>query len=153
MSDWVISNHAPPVRISAPCIYHGVRKCSECRLAKNRERSARRYNEKRVSVALRIKANYLGHKLAVFGHYGSECACCGEKEALFLTIDHVDNDGHLHRREPGRSSHNNIYGWLVRSGFPEGFQTLCSNCNHGKHRNNGVCPHVARRLNDHPVRE
>jgi hypothetical protein len=29
----------------------------------------------------------------------------------------------------------------VKQGFPDGFQTLCFNCNVGKYKNGGVCPH------------
>ena len=75
----------------------------------------------------------------VFEHYGLSCACCGESTFEFLEIDHVDGDGkgNDHRREIGYSG---IYKWLIRNGFPEGFQTLCSNCNRAKFRY-GVCPH------------
>jgi len=70
-------------------------------------------------------------------HYGLSCACCGEDIYEFLTVDHIDGGGGLHRAElhPGA-----IYGWLIKHGFPEGFQTLCWNCNWGKHLC-GVCPH------------
>jgi len=74
----------------------------------------------------------------VLNHYGRQCACCGEANELFLTIDHVNNDGSAHRKEIGQSA---IYRWLVRNGFPPGFQTLCYNCNLGKRVNGGVCPH------------
>lgn len=96
---------------------------------------------------------YARHKAMVMDHYGKECNCCGESELLFLTIDHINNDGHLQRRAPGQSSHNNIYGWLVRNSFPSGFQVLCMNCNHGKHRNGGTCPHAKKvqRLGRQPV--
>jgi hypothetical protein len=31
----------------------------------------------------------------------------------------------------------------VKAGKPlANYQLLCSNCNHGKHLNNGVCPHL-----------
>jgi hypothetical protein len=29
----------------------------------------------------------------------------------------------------------------VMNDFPPGFQLLCSNCNHGRARNGGICPH------------
>jgi hypothetical protein len=28
-----------------------------------------------------------------------------------------------------------------KHGYPEGFQVLCMNCNWGRYRNGGVCPH------------
>lgn len=72
----------------------------------------------------------------VFDHYGSECACCGEKEKVFLTIDHINGGGSKHRKEIG----SHIERWLVKMNLPEGFQVLCHNCNWAKHLL-GSCPH------------
>ena len=109
-------------------------------IEKNRQRARDYYARNKTRRLEAFRDRYEANKASVFARYGKQCECCGEKEPLFLTIDHVNNDGHLHRKSSG-SSHNNIYGWLVRNGFPEGFQVLCLNCNHGKHRNHGVCPH------------
>jgi hypothetical protein len=76
-------------------------------------------------------------KKAVFAHYGQVCACCGESNPGFLTIDHINNDGAEHRRNHG----GNLYLNLRARGFPEGFQTLCWNCNCGRAHNGGICPH------------
>jgi len=78
----------------------------------------------------------------VFSAYGGyTCNCCGETEPLFLTIDHVDNDGARMRKEGIHGSGSAFYTWLRKNGFPSGFQVLCMNCQLGKHRNGGVCPH------------
>lgn len=58
-----------------------------------------------------------------------ECTCCGELEVKFLCIDHIDGGGTIHRKEMGTS---NIVPWLRKNGYPEGFQTLCHNCNMAK---------------------
>ena len=76
-------------------------------------------------------------KNKVFEHYGKTCACCGESIKEFLTIDHINGNGTKHRKK----INNNLYIWLVTNNFPEGFQTLCFNCNWGKHINDGICPH------------
>ncbi len=68
---------------------------------------------------------------------GYMCACCGETERAFLSIDHINGDGCKHRREVGQS---NIYRWLRDHGFPAGFQVLCMNCQWGR-KVCGVCPH------------
>jgi hypothetical protein len=31
--------------------------------------------------------------------------------------------------------------WIVRHDFPDDFQLLCANCNQGKKRGGGTCPH------------
>jgi hypothetical protein len=76
-------------------------------------------------------------KVEVFKNYGNECICCGEDHIDFLNIDHLNNDGSEHRKIIGKG---NLYTWLKKSGFPAGFQCLCTNCNHGKRINNGWCP-------------
>lgn len=71
---------------------------------------------------------------AVRDHYGWVCACCGSTERL--QIDHIKGDGAEHRRELfGRARGNGsarFYRWLIRQGFPEGYQTLCLSCNSSK---------------------
>lgn len=62
----------------------------------------------------------------VFDHYGCVCADCGEKDVDLLQIDHKDGGGNEHRRQIGQG---NLYRWLIAQNFPEGFQTLCANCN------------------------
>jgi len=78
-------------------------------------------------------------KIAVLEAYGGPvCACCGEMDMRFLTIDHVNNDGAQHKKVIGKGS---LYAWLKKNGYPEGFQVLCWNCNCGRHHNGGICPH------------
>lgn len=72
----------------------------------------------------------------VLEHYGGKCACCGEDEWKFLTIDHINNDGAAHRRVVKTY----ITGWLIKNNFPPGFQILCHNCNFTKEAYGG-CPH------------
>lgn len=96
------------------------------------------------------KARRLSAKLRdeVFEAYGGrKCACCGETEPLFLSIDHIDNDG-AEMRKNGTHSRGGtaFYQWLRKSGFPKDFQVLCMNCNTGKHRNGGACPHQSKKV-------
>lgn len=75
----------------------------------------------------------------VFEAYGGpRCACCGETTREFLQIDHIGNDGKIHRKF--QKSARAIYNWLHKRGFPPGFQVLCANCNLAKGRY-GYCPH------------
>jgi hypothetical protein len=74
----------------------------------------------------------------VFSKYGGyRCSCCGETEVMFLEIDHINGGGNKHRKETNYS----VYQWIKNNNFPFGFQVLCHNCNKGKYRNGGVCPH------------
>lgn len=68
------------------------------------------------------------------------CACCGEENIAFLTVDHVNGDGADHRRSLSDGGQS-LYRWLKKSGFPtDGFQVLCWNCNRAKYVL-GQCPH------------
>lgn len=79
---------------------------------------------------------------------GARCACCGETEMAFLTLDHVNGGGNRHRKEIGGSgsgSGEKIYRWLRDQNYPPGFQVLCWNCNCGRSMNGGICPHKHKR--------
>lgn len=91
----------------------------------------------------RHRAYRAEHLAMVLNHYGARCACCGETEPIFLTVDHVRGNGAAHRREikAGRSV-DNLYRWIIKNGFPDDFQVLCFNCNCGRYRNGGQCPHT-----------
>jgi len=95
----------------------------------------------RVASALKQTKRRAKFKAQVYEAYGGYvCACCGETEPLFLSIDHVNNDGY-EMRKAGIHNTAVMYEHLVKAGFPPGYQVLCMNCNFGKARNNGVCPH------------
>jgi len=86
---------------------------------------------------------------AIMTYGGYRCACCGETEEKFLSLDHVNNDGAEHRRSlgydgNGKGASSKILKWLKDHDYPEGFQVLCMNCNHGRARNGGICPHQAK---------
>lgn len=80
---------------------------------------------------------YNKNKSMVFDHYGWSCVCCGENNEPFLSIDHIEGNGAEHRKELGTRS---LYQWLVSNGFPDGFQTMCLNCNFAK-KQKLQCPH------------
>lgn len=118
------------------CVYCGKKPsvtsmhCDQCRKKVNSFRTV--YRERQVE--------------AVLDRYGRVCICCGEAEPMFLTLDHKDGKGNEHRR----LEHSDMYGVLARifrkSGtWPENFQILCYNCNSGRWRNGGQCPHVTGR--------
>jgi hypothetical protein len=54
-----------------------------------------------------------------------KCEQCGESRYEFLAIDHINNDGTKDRKE----HKGNIVLHIIRSGFPNGYQVLCHNCN------------------------
>lgn len=83
-------------------------------------------------------------RLECLNAYGGPiCVCCGETELVFLTLDHIANDGAEHRRKIGLRSGAGLYRYLIRNNFPPGLQVLCWNCNEAK-RIQGSCPHTRR---------
>lgn len=94
--------------------------------SKNRE--ARRRSSKEVRKRLRQ---------LLINAYGGVCSCCGESEFSFLTLEHINRDGKLHRTQ----TNGGVYEDLKRKGFPkEGYTILCMNCNWGT-KLGEICPH------------
>jgi hypothetical protein len=81
------------------------------------------------------KLSYKDQCYQIYGGY--ICNCCGETNKMFLTLDHINNDGANDRRSS--SSRSNKYERILKE-KPE-LQVLCYNCNCGRYRNGGICPH------------
>lgn len=130
-------------------------RCKECIKHKNLEYYARtkeQYHKQRAEyrgkhreeIATQQRKEYAEKRLLIIQHYGGKCACCGEDEPLFLEIDHINNDGWTHRKEIETSAKALVL-WIIRNNYPDGFQILCANCNQGKKRGGGICPHKLRK--------
>lgn len=92
------------------------------------------------------------HKI-ILAYGGYRCNCCGETEPSFLSIDHVNNDGAAHRRSlgyagNGKGGSSRTLKWIRDNNYPPGFQVLCMNCQFGKVRNKGICPHQDKNLRE-----
>jgi len=136
----------------------GYKTCSACRASNKRSREKRTKlglcrlcprpidpgvglcETHRVQARERSKKDREEFKKLIYDHYGGECACCGETEIRFMTVDHVENDGADHRRKLFGKNTGTVHRWLVKNKFPPGFQMLCFNCNAAK-QFFGQCPH------------
>lgn len=77
-------------------------------------------------------------KLKMFAALGNTCACCGQDHPAFLTLDHVNNDGHEYRKQYNEQQ---MYRIAHREGWPKDkYQVLCMSCNFAK-GHFGECPH------------
>ena len=74
-----------------------------------------------------------------FAAYGQRCECCRETQRFFLTIEHIGNDGKAARLQ-NIQSHQRLLA-LKRLGWPSTVVVRCFNCNCGRERNGGICPH------------
>lgn len=108
--------------------------CVKHRMQDYEKRNRPRINEYHREYRVKIRNQ-------VFNHYGGKCACCGESELGFLSIDHINNDGSLDVMPSGkRRTGSLLYANIILNNYPETFQLLCMNCNWGK-RKSRVCPH------------
>lgn len=103
------------------------------------------YQKNKDRVMERNKERAIAKKKLVLDKYGNRCACCGEKEVKFLTLDHKNNNGSEHRKEIGLTTAH-LIGWIIRNNFPESIQILCYNCNCSK-GHHGECPHETKKQN------
>lgn len=128
-------NHADPGRVH----------CSSCR--EKKRQTAKIYVEKNRPLMNAVRTrNKRRLKKELLAAYGAKCACCGESEPKFLSVDHIFNDGAEERRRlkltPGVCG---FYRYLKKLGWPKDrYQLLCFNCNHAKSLY-GCCPHVDQR--------
>ena len=91
----------------------------------------------------------------IFAAYGKRCACCGETIEEFLTIDHVNGDGHIHRHRAGSGTKiggGGLWRLVAREGCPPKYRILCMNCNHAM-GTWGTCPHgtLPPQATNHPA--
>lgn len=97
------------------------------------------YWKNRDAILSRKKRLDREAKESVVSAYGGKCECCGETIIEFLTIDHINGDGFLHRRRVGKG--RKIYRDLIKAGFPkDNYRLLCFNCNIARGFY-GYCPH------------
>ena len=108
---------------------------------KNRSREQRRefYLKRKSKNYFNLRRQRI--RLLALQHYGGnppKCACCGETEIKFMSIDHIKGGGRKHKAKEYK--HSNLAEWVTSNHYPKGFQILCYNCNCAKGFF-GVCPH------------
>lgn len=118
----------------------GCAKCSEI-LARRQRAYIRSKPESNKAYRQRLRKE-------VIEHYGGKCSCCAETELVFLTMDHVGQDGAEDRLRFGSSvSSYQFYLSIRRDGFPKTLRVLCWNCNFATWHL-GVCPHESKQKED-----
>lgn len=80
-------------------------------------------------------------KFIIIAHYSMGEMCCRNcrfNNIKALQVDHIKGNGAEHRRTFKYSSQ--LYEWIVKNDFPDGFQILCANCNTVKKIDNNENP-------------
>jgi len=63
--------------------------------------------------------------------YGTACAVCGYSDKRALTLDHINGDGAIERREFGERG---VYRVALQEYQPHRYRTLCMNCQFIEHK-------------------
>lgn len=95
---------------------------------KRKAQHRKSHHKRRDKILPRLRARGIRVKIAVLAHYSGgsmRCASCPESRPYALAIDHVQERGEQHAWWGA----SRLYGWLVKNGYPEGYQILCHNCN------------------------
>lgn len=124
--------------------------CKECAKADRKSRYAENPDKilQRNKQWIEKNPTYLSDKRRrdkqeMIEAYGGRCACCGEDEYEFLTLDHVNGDGAEHRKVIGEGV-GAIHRYLKRNSWPQdAFRLLCWNCNCSRGIY-GFCPHTTK---------
>lgn len=89
----------------------------------------------------RVRAQNLRCKTETIEQYGGKCVCCDEPNLVFLTIDHISENGAEERKTLNKNGGSKFYRWLKKMSYPKtNYQVLCFNCNFAKHVL-GRCPY------------
>lgn len=112
----------------------GVYVCGDCKKERIRKFQKETNYNRLKNLDLKNDLNF---------NYGGECGCCGEKIWQFLTIDHINNDGYIDKRDNGYNLKQ-----LPKLGYPkDNYQLLCMNCNYSKGHNK-FCVHNIKNMGD-----
>jgi hypothetical protein len=84
---------------------HRVKRTSECR-------------EKNQKIKREVLTKY--------GNGECKCVLCGFTNIIALSLDHTNNNGSSERKKFNRPQP--LYRHLIKNNFPEGYRTLCMNC-------------------------
>ena len=122
----------------------------ETRCKKCKNEYMRLWKKKRGGYNQTRRGNIATLKKTVISLYGGRCECCGETNHGFLTMDHINNDGSIEYEKMGWvKMYKNMYNSILtdKAYARKHYRVLCYNCNCGRERNGGMCPHNDPKFN------
>ena len=129
--------------------------CQVCYNHYWRKNNLKTYKEIRHKSYIKIKATdndrllryarntQMRLKSKIMAAYGGKCACCGEPNEKFLTLNRIKNNDEIKcgRKFKGNGTNVGVYRQAIKEKCSAAFQLLCWNCSYGTAKNGGVCPH------------
>lgn len=110
----------------------GLKRCGPCGAWRQEYQKARKSS---------LQAHYRYQNI-VYDYYGRQCVCCGEKNEMFLTLDHINGrEGTSDKKKTGYTMLAGIVRAIIKGSPRTDIRLLCYNCNCGRERNKGICPH------------
>jgi len=117
---WLIKIRKSPKRYA---VYLAARRKAAKRWRRNGGLKMQRKSQNASNLRLKIRV------LSYYGKNGTLKCCwrnCQTIDIDLLTLDHINDNGHIHRKEGYEAGVNGLRQ-LKQQNFPEGFQTLCAN--------------------------
>lgn len=113
----------------------GRKRCKKC---------AERANAYAKTHKTSMQSHYRYQNI-VYDYYGRKCSCCGEDNPLFLTMDHINGRKDTpEKKKTGAHAVMHIARAIILGEPRTDIRILCFNCNCGRHRNGGICPHEVK---------
>lgn len=108
--------------------YRSASTCCKGRRRRTKHSTTEQDRKKSCEYSRRYRQSF---KFIVLAHYSlgeiPQCVKCGFTDIRALSIDHINGGGGKHKASLGIKA-SSFYRWLITSGYPEGYQTLCMNC-------------------------
>ena len=109
--------------------------CCNCNWKKHIINLKSKWKNEKENIRQRAKNH--NQKLVCINHYSNnqnKCCKCNNSDIDVLCLDHINNDGNIHRKEVLGKNSGKLYHWAIKNNFPPIFQVLCFNCNILKQR-------------------
>ena len=112
-------------------------------MAKSVKERMKLWRERHPGIDKQVRDELRVEVLTYYGDGKCSCVHCGFNDIRALSLDHINgremND--LTARVMGVKVENSegLYRRLRREGFPQGYQTLCMNCQWIKRHDNNEC--------------
>lgn len=117
--------------------------CEAIRSQKYKKPKISRIKQTKEEIDVKRRINRFMNKKILFEMYGNQCAHCSQQNWMYLSLDHINNDGAIDRKND-RKTGQRLYRSLIKlEKQPENkYQLLCHNCNGMKGHHGFLFPNL-----------